>query len=51
VPTRGQREIFLKHTEDFFDASGNIANESTRKFLQGFVDRFAAWVQRQTAKH
>jgi len=51
VPTMGQPEIFLKHTEDFFDASGNIANEGTRKFLQGFVDRFAAWVQRQTAKH
>ena len=51
VPTLGQPEIFLKHTEGFFDASGNIANESTRKFLQGFVDRFSDWVQRHAAKH
>ena len=50
VPTEGQPEIFLKHTEGFFDASGNIANDGTRKFLQAFVERFNAWVQFHVAK-
>ncbi|CAN7639417.1 NAD(P)H-dependent oxidoreductase [Trinickia sp. LjRoot230] len=48
VPTLGQPEVFLKHTDDFFDASGGIANEGTRKFLQTFVDRFEAWVKRHS---
>lgn len=46
VPTLGQPEIFLKHTDSFFDASGGIANEDTRKFLSTFMQRFEAWVKR-----
>ncbi len=47
APTLGQPEVFLKHTEGFFDADGGIASDGTRKFLQGWMDRYAAWV----AKH
>lgn len=50
VPTLGQPEIFLKHSEGFFDDKGEVANEGTRKFLQGFVDRYEAWVKRHVAK-
>ncbi|MEA3117796.1 MAG: hypothetical protein QOI13_1066 [Paraburkholderia sp.] len=51
VPTLGQPEIFLKHTEGFVDKSGNVADESTRKFLQAFVDRYEMWVKRHVAKN
>jgi chromate reductase, NAD(P)H dehydrogenase (quinone) len=47
VPTLGQPEVLLKHEEGFFDADGGIANEGTRKFLQGWVDRYVEWI----AKH
>lgn len=50
VPTLGQPEIFLKYTDGFFDASGAIANDDTRKFLQTFVGRFEAWVKRHSSK-
>ena len=39
MPTLGQPEVFLTAKEGFFDASGAIANEGTRKFLQGWMDR------------
>lgn len=44
VPTLGQPEVFLQHKEGFFDADGGIANDDTRKFLQGWVDRYVAWI-------
>jgi chromate reductase len=44
VPTLGQPEVFIHFTPGLVDADGNIANEATRKFLQGFVDKYAAWV-------
>lgn len=50
VPTLGQPEVFIKYTDGFFDAAGNIANEETRKFLKTFVDRYEAWVKRHVAK-
>lgn len=49
VPTLGQPEIFLKHTDSFFDANGGIANDDTRKFLTTFVQRFEAWVKRHAS--
>ena len=45
VPTLGQPEVFMQHREGTFDAEGHIGHESTRKFLQGFVDRYVAWVK------
>lgn len=47
VATMGQPEIFLQNKEGFFDADGNIGPES-RDFLQGWMDRFVAWVKRHT---
>ncbi|HTH75488.1 MAG TPA: NADPH-dependent FMN reductase [Trinickia sp.] len=48
VPTLGQPEIFIKHTDSFFDAGGGIASEDSRKFLTTFVQRFETWVKRHT---
>ena len=44
VPTLGQPEVFLQHKDGFFDAEGGIANADTRKFLQGWVDKYVAFV-------
>ncbi|MEO5821712.1 MAG: NADPH-dependent FMN reductase [Vicinamibacteraceae bacterium] len=45
MPTLGQPEVFLTAKEGFFDAAGAIANEGTRKFVQGWMDKFAAFVR------
>lgn len=46
VPTLGQPEVYLFVKEGFFDAAGEIASEGTRKFLQDWMDRYAAWVKK-----
>jgi len=46
VATMGQPEVFLQNKEGFFDENGNIGPAS-KDFLQGWMDRFAAWVKRQ----
>jgi chromate reductase, NAD(P)H dehydrogenase (quinone) len=44
VPTLGQPEAFIQAKEGLFDASGDIGPDS-RKFLQGWMDRYVAWVR------
>jgi chromate reductase len=46
VPTLGQPEGFIQAREGLLDDAGNIGNEDTRKFLQGWVDQYAAWVRK-----
>jgi chromate reductase, NAD(P)H dehydrogenase (quinone) len=46
VPVLGQPEVFIQFTQGLVDADGNIANDGIRKFLQGFMDRYAAFVAR-----
>ncbi len=46
VPVLGQPEVFIQFTQGLVDADANIANDGTRKFLQGFMDRYAAFVAR-----
>ncbi|MDR9275783.1 2-hydroxy-1,4-benzoquinone reductase [Burkholderia multivorans] len=45
VKLLGQPEMFIKHDPTRIDDEGKIVNEDTRKFLQGFVDRYADWVR------
>ena len=45
MPTLGQPEAFIHIKEGFFDAEGNIANAGAKEFLQGWVDRYTAWVK------
>jgi chromate reductase len=44
VPTLGQPEAFIQAKEGLFDESGAIGPAS-REFLQGWMDRFVAWVK------
>jgi chromate reductase len=48
VPTMGQPEAFLQMRDDMFDASGNIG-EGGKAFLQGWIDRYTAWVKQHSA--
>lgn len=45
VPTMGQPEVFLQHKEGFFESDGSIGAGS-KDFLQGWMNRFVAWVKR-----
>ncbi|RKT99143.1 NADPH-dependent FMN reductase [Burkholderia sp. Nafp2/4-1b] len=45
VKTLGQPEMFIKHDPARIDDEGQIVSEDTRKFLQGFVDRYVDWVR------
>ena len=45
VPTLGQPEAFVHVKEGLFDAAGDIGAEDTKKFLQGWMNQFVAWVK------
>jgi chromate reductase len=49
VPTLGQPEAFIHVKEGLFDENGRLASEGTRKFLQGWTDRWVAWVKKHAA--
>ena len=44
VPAMQQPEAYLGGADKLFDASGKLINEGTRKFLQGFMQSFDAWI-------
>ena len=44
VPAMAQPEAYLGGADKLFDAAGKLINDGTRKFLQGFMQAFAAWV-------
>lgn len=45
VPTLGQPEAFIQAKDGLFDNDGNIGDAS-RQFLQDWMDRYVAWVQK-----
>lgn len=45
APTLGQPEAFIQAKDGLFDADGNIGADS-RQFLQGWMDRYVAWVEK-----
>lgn len=45
MPMMGQPELYLQWKDGVIDGEGNISNEDTKKFLQGFVDKFIGHVQ------
>ncbi len=47
VPTLGQPEAFIQAKDGLFDADGNIGPDS-KKFLQGWIDQYVAWVKKHT---
>jgi chromate reductase len=50
MPTLGQPEVFLTAKDGFFGPSGEIADAGTRKFLQGWMDKYVAFVKEYAAK-
>ena len=48
VPTLGQPEAFIQAKDGLFDADGSIGAAS-RQFLQGWMDRYVAWVRKHVA--
>ena len=46
VAAMPQPEAYIGGAEKLFDASGKLANDSTRTFLQKFMQTFATWVTR-----
>jgi chromate reductase len=48
MPTLGQPEAFIQAKDGLFDETGNIGADS-RKFLQGWMDRYVVWVKQHTA--
>lgn len=44
MPAMQQPEAYVGGADKLFDASGKLVNESTRKFLQDYMQAFAAWV-------
>ena len=48
VPTLGQPEAFIHAKDGLFDADGNIG-EGSKKFLQGWMDLYVAWVKKHAA--
>lgn len=49
MPTLGQPEAFIQFNDDLIDEDGEISVKSTRKFLQGFMDRYAEWIEEFSA--
>ncbi len=48
MPTLGQPEAFIQAKDGLFDDAGNIG-EGSRKFLQGWMDRYLDWVRQHSA--
>ena len=48
MPAMQQPEAYIGNAAQLFDANGKLTNESTRGFLQKFLEVFAAWVKANT---
>jgi chromate reductase len=50
VSTLAQPEVYVHFKDDtLIDQEGRVSNDATEKFLQGFVDRYMAWVRQHLA--
>ena len=49
MPTLGQPEAFLQMKDGLFGDAGGFANPGTKQFLQGWMDRYVAWVSKHAA--
>jgi chromate reductase len=50
VTLMGQPEVYVQFKDGLIDGEGKIGNPDTQEFLQGFVDRYVAWVAKALAK-
>lgn len=49
MPTLGQPEVFIHVKDGLFDEGGKLANAGSKAFLQGWMDRYVAWVKKHAA--
>jgi chromate reductase, NAD(P)H dehydrogenase (quinone) len=45
VPAMAQPEAYIGGADKLFDVNGQLINEGTRKFLQGFMQSYAEWIE------
>jgi chromate reductase, NAD(P)H dehydrogenase (quinone) len=50
VPMMQQPEAYIGGGGNLFDDKGNITNDSTREFMEKFLQAFSAWIDRNAAK-
>jgi chromate reductase len=50
VPTMGQPEAYIGNAASLFDDKGALVNDSTKEFLQKFLQAFAQWIERNSTK-
>lgn len=46
VPAMPQPEAYIGGADKLFDAAGNLTNASTKEFLAKYLEKFAAWIER-----
>ncbi len=44
-----QPEVYIHFSDGLVDADGKVTRQDTREFLEDFVDRFVAWIERGQA--
>jgi chromate reductase len=49
VPTMGQPEAFIHAKDGLFDPNGDIG-ESSKKFLQAWMDHYVAWIKKHAGE-
>ena len=42
-------EVFLQYSDGLVNDQYEITNEGTRKFLQGWIDRYVDWIRKFNA--
>jgi len=51
VPAMQQPEAYIGGAAQLFDSDGKIANDATQGFLKNFMNTFAEWVEKNSAKN
>lgn len=49
VPTMAQPEAYIGGADKLFDAAGTLTSDSTKQFMAKFLEKFAAWIERNAA--
>jgi chromate reductase len=50
MPVLQQPEMYLGGADKFFDDQGRLVKDDTRKFFEGFLQTFAAWIEANRAR-
>jgi chromate reductase len=47
TPAMLRPEVLVGRAQDKFDPAGRLIDEPTRRFLRGFLEQFAGWIEQQ----